>query len=175
MASLEKSSRYLNKNLSHSFYIFSPDKRRGNTYQFILNIDNKCITGEKIINISKTYRQNLKLNTKSSIILKRSDTVSKRDLSQECKVLLREETNECYIWHQRIKVQKLHDQLNAGTHVDSLQSCPTLCDPMDYSLSGSSVHGIFQARILEWVVISSSKDGEEKKKLTLFHGEKWIN
>ena len=30
------------------------------------------------------------------------------------------------------------------------QSCPTLCDPMDYSLPGSSVHGIFQARVLEW-------------------------
>ena len=33
------------------------------------------------------------------------------------------------------------------------QSCPTLCDPMDYSLSGSSVHGIFQARVLDWVAI----------------------
>ena len=32
--------------------------------------------------------------------------------------------------------------------------CPTLCDPMDYSLPGSSVHWIFQARILEWVAIS---------------------
>ena len=31
------------------------------------------------------------------------------------------------------------------------QSCPTLCDPMDCSLRGSSVHGIFQARVLEWV------------------------
>ena len=30
------------------------------------------------------------------------------------------------------------------------QSCPTLCDPMDHSLPGSSVHGIFQARVLEW-------------------------
>ena len=30
------------------------------------------------------------------------------------------------------------------------QSCPTLSDPMDYSLPGSSVHGIFQARELEW-------------------------
>ena len=30
------------------------------------------------------------------------------------------------------------------------QSCPTLCDPMDCSLPGSSVHGIFQARVLEW-------------------------
>ena len=34
------------------------------------------------------------------------------------------------------------------------QSCPTLCDPMDYSLPGSSIHGIFQARILEWIAIS---------------------
>ena len=33
------------------------------------------------------------------------------------------------------------------------QSCPTLCDPMDCSLPGSSIHGIFQARILEWVAI----------------------
>ena len=34
------------------------------------------------------------------------------------------------------------------------QSCPTLCDPMDCSLPRSSVRGIFQARVLEWVVIS---------------------
>ena len=33
------------------------------------------------------------------------------------------------------------------------QSCPTLCDPMDCSLLGSSVHGIFQARILEWIAV----------------------
>ena len=38
----------------------------------------------------------------------------------------------------------------------SLQSCPTLSDPMDCSLPGSSVHGIFQARVLEWVAISFS-------------------
>ena len=37
------------------------------------------------------------------------------------------------------------------------KSCPTLCDTMDCSLPGSSVHGIFQARILEWVAISSSR------------------
>ena len=35
------------------------------------------------------------------------------------------------------------------------QSCPTLCDPMDCSLLGSSVHGILQARILEWVAFPS--------------------
>ena len=37
------------------------------------------------------------------------------------------------------------------------QSCPTLWDPIDYSLPGSSVHGISQARILEWVAISFSR------------------
>ena len=35
-----------------------------------------------------------------------------------------------------------------------LQSCPTLCDPIDCSLPGSSVPGIFQARVLEWVAIA---------------------
>ena len=37
------------------------------------------------------------------------------------------------------------------------QSCPTLCDPMDCSLSGSSVHGIFQARVLEWIASNHLK------------------
>ena len=36
------------------------------------------------------------------------------------------------------------------------QSCLTLCDPMDCSLPGSSIHGIFQARVLEWVAIAFS-------------------
>ena len=37
------------------------------------------------------------------------------------------------------------------------QSCPTLCDPVDCNLPGFSVHGILQARILEWVTISFSR------------------
>ena len=37
------------------------------------------------------------------------------------------------------------------------QSCPNLCDPIDYSPPGFSVHGILQARILEWVAISFSR------------------
>ena len=36
------------------------------------------------------------------------------------------------------------------------QSCPTLSDPMDYSLPGSSIHVIFQARVLEWGAIAFS-------------------
>ena len=37
------------------------------------------------------------------------------------------------------------------------QSCPTLSDPMEFSLPGSSVHGIFQARVLEWGAIAFSR------------------
>ena len=41
--------------------------------------------------------------------------------------------------------------------VEVTQSCPTLSDPMDCSLPGSSPHGIFQARILEWAAMPSSR------------------
>ena len=46
--------------------------------------------------------------------------------------------------------------VNAVAAAKLLQSCPTLCNGMDYSLQGSSVHGIFQARVLEWVAIAFS-------------------
>ena len=50
----------------------------------------------------------------------------------------------CYLPHVR------------GTCFSVTKSRPTLCDPMDCSLSGSSVHEISQARILEWITISFS-------------------
>ena len=46
-------------------------------------------------------------------------------------------------------------------HAKSLESCPTLFDPMDCSPSGSSVHGIVQARILEWVAASFSRGSSD--------------
>ena len=46
------------------------------------------------------------------------------------------------------------------------QSCPTLCDPTDYSLPGSSVHGIFQARVLEWGATAFSNSNIEKYFIT---------
>ena len=49
------------------------------------------------------------------------------------------------------------------------QSCPTLHDPMDCSLPGSSIHGIFQARVLEWVAISFSiREARTWKKVNLW-------
>ena len=46
------------------------------------------------------------------------------------------------------------------------QSCPTLCDPMDCSLPGFSVHGIFQAIVLEWIVISFSRGSSRPRDRT---------
>ena len=47
---------------------------------------------------------------------------------------------------------------NLGDYCCSVaQLCPTLCDPMNCSLPGSSVHGILQARILQWVALTSSR------------------
>ena len=43
------------------------------------------------------------------------------------------------------------------------QSCPTLCDPMDCNLPGSSVRGIFQARVLEWGAISFSRGSSQPR------------
>ena len=55
----------------------------------------------------------------------------------------------------------------AATAAKSLQSCPTLCDPIDSSPPGSSVHGIFQARVLEWGAIAFSVPLHD---LQLIHG-----
>ena len=43
-------------------------------------------------------------------------------------------------------------------HAISLQSSPTLCDPIDFNLLGSSVHGMLWARTLEWVAVPSSRE-----------------
>ena len=47
-----------------------------------------------------------------------------------------------------------------------LQSCPTLCDPMDCSPPGSCVHGILQAKILKWVAIPSSRGSSQSRDST---------
>ena len=55
-------------------------------------------------------------------------------------------------WNKQTKKPKKKKKKNylAAAAAKSLQSCPTLCDPMDCRPPGSSVHGIFQARVLEW-------------------------
>ena len=73
-------------------------------------------------------------------------------------------TNLTYIKKKKLKAILCYGPLEKkyNHHISHLyisesevaQLCPTLCDPMDCSLAGSSIHGIFQARILEWVAVS---------------------
>ena len=51
-------------------------------------------------------------------------------------------------------------------HAKSLQLCLNLCNPRDCSLPGSSVHGILQARILEWVAMPSSRGSSQPRDRT---------
>ena len=66
------------------------------------------------------------------------------------------------VWGQQSLTTRLSSALPLGLQktaaaaTKSLQSCPTLRNPMDCSLPGFSVHGILQARTLEWVAISFS-------------------
>ena len=59
--------------------------------------------------------------------------------------------------HQYNKEGKIKRNKYLKVKVLVVQLCLTLCDPMDCSLPGSSVHGILQARILEWLAISYSR------------------
>ena len=63
-------------------------------------------------------------------------------------------------------VHRLFVPLKKESESEVVQSYLTLCDPMDCSLSGSSIHGIFQARILEWVAISFSRGSSQPRDQT---------
>ena len=72
-------------------------------------------------------------------------------------------------WHARWNIwpwiRKLEFRFCLLYAAKSLQSCPTLCDPIDGGPTGSSVPGILQARILEWVAISFSNAWKWKVKV----------
>ena len=70
-----------------------------------------------------------------------------------------------WIRFQHMNFEKTH-AFSLQVPSEVAQSCPTLCDPMDCSLPGSSVHGIFQARILEWVAISFSRESSQPRDQT---------
>ena len=53
--------------------------------------------------------------------------------------------------------------LESESESEVAQSCPTLCNPVDCSLPGSSVHGFLQARILEWIAISFSRGSSQPR------------
>ena len=63
---------------------------------------------------------------------------------------------KCF-WNNYLCIYNKLIWISACMHAQLLQLCPTLCNPMDYSPPGSLVHGIFQARILEWVAMPFSR------------------
>ena len=64
----------------------------------------------------------------------------------------------------KLKLQYFGHLMKVTVKVSEVaKSCPTLCDPMDCSLPGSSVHGIFHARVLEWVAISVPRGSSQPK------------
>ena len=74
-----------------------------------------------------------------------------------------------YFGHLMQRADSLEKTLMLGkTDSDSevAQSCLTLCDPMNYSLPGSSIHRIFQARVLDWVAISFSRGSSRHRDRT---------
>ena len=72
------------------------------------------------------------------------------------------------ILEDRLAQKTGYPSLNSKVKMLVTQLYPTLCDPMDCSLPGSSVHGILQARILEWVGISFS-GGFSRDRTQFFH------
>ena len=93
-----------------------------------------------------------------SVILKSScryQDASHRNISS-CIPKYNDHTHEtltyCIIWYEWVS--------------EVAQSCSTLCDPIDCSLSGSSVYGIFQARVLEWIAISFSRGSSRPRNRT---------
>ena len=80
------------------------------------------------------------------------------------------QTPRCSFWEDRLWIIKIHalwsSRAAAAASAKLLQSCPTLCDPKDGSPPGSTVHRIFQARVLEWAAIAFSGSSSGKHENT---------
>ena len=107
------------------------------------------------------------LQSPSAVILEpkkiKSDTVSTVS-SSICHEVMGPDAMILVFWIQ----QQLNAYRPAAAAAKSLQSCPTLCDPIDGSPPGSPVPGILQARTLEWVAISFSNAWKWKVKVKSF-------
>ena len=113
-----------------------------------------------------------------NIVLKVQDDIIRKKLKTSS--LERKKTVFVLRWHNPVheNPKEYHTHTHTNTQVElindhskvaaaaakSLQSCPTLCDPIDGSPPGSTVPGILQARTLEWAAISFSNAGKWKVK-----------
>ena len=74
---------------------------------------------------------------------------------------------KCWTWFSNWTTTKLPESKQDVVCVLVIQSCPTLCDPMNCSLPGFSVYGIFQARIMEWIAGPFSRGYSQPRDWTL--------
>ena len=80
--------------------------------------------------------------------------------SFHCLLITFADSETCFYWY----VKDFEEfSTTVCVHAKSLQSCPTLYDPMDCSPLGFSVHGILQARILAWVAMPSSRGSSQPR------------
>ena len=63
---------------------------------------------------------------------------------------------------------------SACVHARLIKLCSTLCDPVDYSLPGSSVHGILQTRILQWISVSFSRGPRDQACVSISCIGSWV-
>ena len=86
-------------------------------------------------------------------------------------LLMHKKEQNCFIFRDMDRLRDPHTEGGESERVEqipylcmyvlSLQLCPTLCDPMDCSPPGSSVHGILQLRTQEWIAMSSSRGSSQ--------------
>ena len=108
-------------------------------------------------------------NEYSGLISFRIDRFDLLAVQETLKTLLQYHSSKSSIlWYSAFFIVELsHPYTTAGKTVKvKVKSCPTLCDPVDCNPPGSSVHGILQARILEWVAISFSRGSSQPRDQT---------
>ena len=81
--------------------------------------------------------------------------VSKNETNMQMIINLNISSRSVYTWNFNLIIDTKESEV--------AQSCPTLCDPMDCSLPGSSVHGIFKVRVLEWGAVSFSRGSSQPR------------
>ena len=140
--------------------------RRWNTFWVLAFWNSKLKSG------GKHHTSNCLNNILSSLIwlAKKKKTVRHDYLQKQKQKHIQQEIHLFYTYllfgHSKQKHMYYHHiSMYAAAAAASLQSCPTLCDPIDGSPPGSPIPGILQTRTLEWVAISFSSAGKWKVKV----------
>ena len=97
----------------------------------------------------------LQIAVKRREVKSKGEQESYKHLNAEFQRIARRD-KKAFLSDQCKEIEENNRMGKAAAAAKSLQSCPTLCNPRDSSLPGSSIHGIFQARVLEWGAIAWS-------------------